>query len=133
MNITNTPYPSQSIAEVRDYLGKEPARVQSIEQPDAESFKAVLQKVQNEQHPLRFSRHATNRLQTRGIEMNEEMIARLQNAKTQAKEKGINESLILMDDMAFIVNVKNSTVVTAMGREENESSIFTNIDGAVIA
>ncbi|MBR5969406.1 MAG: hypothetical protein IK016_03570 [Lachnospiraceae bacterium] len=133
MTIQNTPYPSQSIAEVRDYLGKEPARAYGTEQPEKGSFKAVLQKVQNEQHPLRFSRHATNRLQTRGIEMNEEMIERLQNAKAQAKEKGINESLILMDDMAFIVNVPNNTVVTAMGREENTGSIFTNIDGAVIA
>ena len=46
--------------------------------------------------------------------------------------KGINETLVLLDDMAFIVNTKNKTVVTAMDQNMNEENIFTNIDGAVI-
>jgi flagellar operon protein len=50
----------------------------------------------------------------------------------QAKNKGINESLVLVDSLAFIVNVPNRTVVTAMDQTETQSNIFTNIDGAVI-
>lgn len=133
MEVSNIPYPSLSIAEVRDQLGAPPAKAQTATDPEQGSFRQVLQKVQNAQSPLRFSRHAQARLETRGIEMTDEMIERLHNAKTQAKEKGIRESLVLMDELAFIVNVPNSTVVTAMGREDGESSIFTNIDGAVIA
>ena len=45
-------------------------------------------------------------------------------------EKGMKESLVLVDDLAFIVNVKNKTVVTAVN--DKEERIFTNIDGAVI-
>ena len=44
--------------------------------------------------------------------------------------KGIRESLIMVDDVAFIVNVSKSTVITAV--DEGEDMIFTNIDGAVI-
>ena len=97
------------------------------------SFREVLEKVKNEKDPIRFSRHAVNRLNTRGIDMTPEQVSRLEGARNQAKDKGINDTLILLDDMAFIVNVPNNTVVTAMDREEGENSIFTNIDGAVIA
>ena len=50
----------------------------------------------------------------------------------KASEKGIKESLVLMDSLAFIVNVPNKTVVTAMDQGESGDNIFTNIDGAVI-
>ena len=46
--------------------------------------------------------------------------------------KGIRESLVIMDDLAFIVNTKSKTVVTAMDQNNSEDNIFTNIDGAVI-
>ena len=52
--------------------------------------------------------------------------------RQQAKEKGINESLVLVDSLAFIVNVPSRTVVTAMDQTETKSNVFTNIDGAVI-
>ena len=49
------------------------------------------------------------------------------------EERGIKDSLILVDQLAFIVNVPNHTVVTAMDQTENKNNVFTNIDGAVIA
>ena len=129
-----TRFPSGSIAEVRDtYLNQSFISVQNTKAPEKGSFRAVLEKVQNEQSPIRFSRHAVNRLNTRGIDMTEEQVSRLESARNQARDKGINDSLILLDDMAFIVNVPHNTVVTAMDREEGDNSIFTNIDGAVIA
>ena len=48
------------------------------------------------------------------------------------QRKGVNESLVLVDNLAFIVNVPNKTVVTAMDQEETNANVFTNIDGAVI-
>ena len=39
---------------------------------------------------------------------------------------------MIVDDLTFIVNVKNSTVVTAMDKESSRENVFTNIDGAVI-
>ena len=95
------------------------------------SFQDVLseakeQKVDN----LKFSKHANDRLATRNINLSAEQMERLENGTTKAREKGIQESLVMVDNLAFIVNVKNNTVVTAL--EDSSDSVFTNIDGAVI-
>ena len=74
-----------------------------------------------------------NRLSLRNIELTQEQMQRLNQGKIEAGEKGIKDSLILIDQLAFIVNVPNNTVVTAMDQTENKSNVFTNIDGAVIA
>ena len=50
----------------------------------------------------------------------------------KAGAKGINESLVIVDSLAFIVNVPNQTVITAMDQTETNENVFTNIDGAVI-
>ena len=57
---------------------------------------------------------------------------RLETGVEQAREKKIKDSLVMVDDLAFIVNVKNNVVVTAMNQEDTKEQIFTNIDGAVI-
>ena len=67
----------------------------------------------------------------RNINLSAEQMERLENGTTKAREKGIQESLVMVDDLAFIVNVKNNTVITAMN--DKTDSIFTNIDGAVIS
>ena len=103
------------------------------------SFASVLNKVQesadnnNSEGPVKFSKHAMNRLSLRNIELTNDQMARLNQGKIEAGEKGIRDSLILVDQLAFIVNVPNNTVVTAMDQTENKSNVFTNIDGAVIA
>ena len=81
---------------------------------------------------LKFSKHADLRLAQRNISLTDEQIQRLNEGAKKAGEKGINESLVIMDDLTFIVNVKNSTVVTAMDKESSKENVFTNIDGAVI-
>ncbi len=99
------------------------------------SFQDVLQKKQQEavdKDSLIFSKHANERLISRNINLNEEQMSRLNKGVVQAREKRINESLVMMDNIAFIVNVKNNTVVTAMDQAANDNNVFTNIDGAVI-
>jgi flagellar operon protein len=93
------------------------------------SFADVLK---DKQTTVRFSKHAAERLESRNINLTDEQSSRLENGVDQAKNKGINESLVLVDSLAFIVNVPNRTVVTAMDQAETQSNIFTNIDGAVI-
>ena len=101
--------------------------------PSAEiSFEQVLKTTkENSNEGLKFSKHANERLATRNINLSAEQITRIENGTTKAREKGIQESLVMVDNMAFIVNVKNNTVVTAIG--DSADSIFTNIDGAVIS
>lgn len=102
-----------------------------IESRDSDnSFQKILQ--QKATQGLKFSKHAGERLEERNITLSIEQMKRLEEATVRADEKGIKESLMLMDNMAFIVNVKNSTVITAMDQTDNKDNIFTNIDGAVI-
>lgn len=79
---------------------------------------------------LKFSKHANERLATRNIDLTDDQLSRLENGARKASEKGINESLVMVDDLAFIVNIKNNTVITAVN--DGEDKVFTNIDGAVI-
>lgn len=98
------------------------------------SFQEIFKKTAgSETEPvqnLKFSKHANQRLATRNINLSAEQMERLETGTSKAREKGIQESLVMVDDLAFIVNVKNNTVITAM--DDSSDSIFTNIDGAVI-
>ena len=97
------------------------------------SFEEILRKKQNQRSSeLKFSKHASMRLEERNISLTEEQNVRLEDGVAKAGEKGIKESLVMMDSLAFIVNVPNKTVVTAMDQVETQNNIFTNIDGAVI-
>lgn len=81
---------------------------------------------------LKFSKHANMRLEQRDIALSAEQSQRLEAGVAKASAKGIKESLVIVDSLAFIVNVPNQTVVTAMDQTESEDNVFTNIDGAVI-
>jgi flagellar operon protein len=94
------------------------------------AFQSVLQE---ELRGLTFSRHAQERLEARKIQLNDSDLTNLQNAVNRAEEKGSKDSLVLLRDMAFIVSVRNRTVVTAMDSEHMKQNVFTNIDSAVIA
>lgn len=98
------------------------------------SFREILKETQSgmERKELKFSKHASARLSNRNIELSTEQKQRLENAAQKAEAKGIRESLVLVDSLAFIVNIPNRTVVTAMDQTESADSIYTNIDGAVI-
>ena len=81
---------------------------------------------------LRWSRHATARLRSRGIELDEQAQAEISAAVDRLEAKGAKESLVLYDDHAFIVGVNRRTVITAMTRDEAVGSIFTNIDSTFV-
>ncbi len=85
----------------------------------------------DENYELKFSKHADARLADRNINLTNEQLKRLDAGAKMAGEKGIQESLVIMDNLSFIVNVKNKTVITAMDQSE-KSNVYTNIDGAVI-
>ncbi|MFZ3587917.1 TIGR02530 family flagellar biosynthesis protein [Bacillus sp. DJP31] len=92
------------------------------------NFKDVL----HEAVVLKISKHAQQRLAERKIEIAEDSWTKLQEKMIEAKDKGIIDSLVVMDQAALIVNTKNNTVITAMGRDEANSQIFTNINGTII-
>ena len=98
------------------------------------SFEEVLRqqvKDKEQTEELKFSKHAVQRLNDRNISLSETQLERLQNGARLSSEKGIRESLVVMDEYAFIVNTRNNTVITAMEEGRQGENIYTNIDGAV--
>ena len=67
----------------------------------------------------------------RNITLSDNQIERLSDGARKAGEKGIQDSLVVVDELAFIVNIPNKTVITAMDQTETNENVFTNIDGAV--
>lgn len=134
MNIQNKGYPS--IEQLTDqYLGR-PRGVETRENATGLTFREVLQQSsaqKAETGELKFSKHALSRLSDRNITLDTEQLERLQAGAEKAGEKGIRDSLVMVDRLAFIVNIPNRTVVTAMDSTATEENIFTNINGAVIA
>lgn len=114
-------------------LQKNPQTTTNKGEEQKASFSEILETKQKEskEQELKFSKHANERLASRNIDLSNEQLVRLENGTSKAREKGIKESLVMVDNLAFIVNVKNNTVITAVN--ETEDSVFTNIDGAVIS
>lgn len=81
---------------------------------------------------IKVSAHAQARLKSRGIDLNEARMAKLTEAVDRAASKGAKESLVLMEDLAVIVSVRNRTVITAVDGASLKENVFTNIDSAVI-
>ena len=102
-----------------------------VKTTDGKSFQEILESTQDGRE-VRFSKHAAQRLSNRNIELTDNQMERLRAGTAKASQKGIRESLVLVDQLAFIVNIPNNTVVTAMQQNETDENIFTNIDGAVI-
>lgn len=82
---------------------------------------------------LKFSAHASSRLKSRGIEVTPDVMGKLEKAVAGAENKGAKDTLVMVKDLAFIVNIPNRTVITAMDGESIKDNIFTNIDSTVIA
>ena len=100
---------------------------------DGLSFSDILKQKQEgvTSSSLKFSKHASIRLEQRGISLTDGQVKRLEDGTMRASMKGIKDSLVIVDELAFIVNVPNQTVVTAMDSKNTAENIFTNIDGAV--
>ena len=124
-----------NIEQIRDtYLGapaeqKGAGREEIFKDDKGKTFGEYFTEIK-EADNVRFSKHASRRLDSREIELSDEQKDRLNQATGKARDKGLNEPLVMVDNLAFIVNIKNNTVVTALN--DTERSVFTNIDGAII-
>lgn len=95
-----------------------------------DSFESIFQK---ELEKVKFSSHALKRLEERNIELSEAEMTKINTAVERAELKGSKDSLVMMDQTAFIVNIPNKTVITALPIAESKENVFTNIDSVVFA
>ncbi|MHB8842279.1 MAG: TIGR02530 family flagellar biosynthesis protein [Candidatus Aquicultor sp.] len=99
-------------------------------QPSGPSFKDVLANEIGKD--IKFSAHAQARLEARNIKLTESQLNRIHSGVDKAASKGARESLVLVDNVALVVSIKNRTVITAVDEKNIKENVFTNIDSAVI-
>jgi flagellar operon protein len=95
------------------------------------SFKDVLGEKMKGKEKLSFSKHAQKRINSRAIPVTKAEIDKLNNGVEKARDKGARDSLVMVNNVAYIVSVENNTVVTAVDEESMDDNVFTNIDSAV--
>lgn len=81
---------------------------------------------------IKISKHAKERLQERNIEIKESQWKTIEEKMSEARGKGIKDSLIVMNNATLLVSTKNNTIITAMNRKESMNRIFSNIDGTIL-
>lgn len=109
----------------------QPTQKQGIQNIQS-NFGTVLKEKIQAKTEVKFSKHAELRLQSRNINLSSKQMERIKDGVSRAEEKGVKDSLILVDNLALVVNIKNRTVVTAASTNDLKENVFTNIDGAVI-
>lgn len=97
------------------------------------SFEQTLKTELNSESSVRISAHAQKRIEARNIPFGATETARLEQAVKKAATKGSRESLILMDDLALVVSIKNRVVITAVDANNRKNDVFTNIDSVVLS
>ncbi len=98
-------------------------------QVQAGDFAAALQQASGD---VQLSRHAQKRIERRDLGLDAARMGRLNSAINSAAEKGARQSVVVLDDLAVVVNIRERTVVTAMAKEGGRQRVFTNIDSVVI-
>lgn len=96
-------------------------------------FEALIRSAKpSAQGPVTFSAHAQARLEERNIQLGAPEMEQLTDAVDKVQQKGSRESLVLMKDLALVVNVRNRNVITALDGPNMREKVFTNIDSTII-
>ncbi len=108
--------------------GEAPAGSRGTVQPGV-PFRQVLQQ---EISGVKFSQHAQQRLKARSIQLSAQQMQKINGGLEKVSQKGARESLMVMGDLAMIVNIPNKTIITVMDGQSMKENVFTNIDSAII-
>ena len=123
-NASRIPSPNETVVRKR-HTGTRPTS-------GASDFHDLLSSEINKGQGLKFSAHALSRMADRKIDISGENVRKIGQAVDDAARKGSQESLVLFNDVALIVSVRNRTVITAMDREQMKEQVITNIDSTVM-
>ena len=137
---------TNGLDRIQNLIPTKPAEIKKSEGEAGVSFKEALGEAlktnevaapktaaaKTEMPQLKFSNHAIERMQSRGISYSPQDMSRLGEAVQKAAAKGSKDTLILMDQSALIVSVKNNTVVTVMDKNALKENVFTNIDSTIV-
>lgn len=122
----SSPIQNNRIADLLQTQQVTPTRPSPVSPTDPTSFNEILE------NRLKVSGHAQTRLSSREIQLDKAAWERVIGGVERAAQKGAKESLVLVDDVALVVSVKNKTVITAVDQAKLKDNVFTNIDSAII-
>ena len=122
----SSPIQNNRIADLLQTQQVTPTRPSPVSPTDPTSFNEILE------NRLKVSGHAQARLNSREIQLDKAALERVIGGVERAAQKGAKESLVLVDDVALVVSVKNKTVITAVDQAKLKDNVFTNIDSAII-
>ena len=120
-NLFNTPIKNAHGSEAKD------DSVQTSKVGDS-NFKDLLNSSAND---IKFSQHAVKRLSERKIDMTSSEFIKIKEGFNKIKSKGGKDSLVVTDHGAYILDVDNRTVVTAMNKKDMAENVFTKIDSTL--
>ncbi|HLO97000.1 MAG TPA: TIGR02530 family flagellar biosynthesis protein [Fimbriimonas sp.] len=113
-------------ARISELANAQPIAQPAVQKVNANEFGAILE------DRLKVSGHAKTRLASRNIELDQQAWDRVMSGVEKAAAKGAKESLVMIDDVALVVSIKNRTVITAVDKNSLKENVFTNIDSAVV-
>jgi len=119
----------QNVKHVGKQVSPQKSSFKIEKNPNLPSFNDVLTTTIKPEREIQFSAHAMKRIDARNINVDME---RLETGLEVVRKKGSRNSLLLMDNDAFLVNVKNKTVITAVDQQSMKNNVFTNIDSVAI-
>jgi len=96
------------------------------------SFKEVLNNKIFQDNTINFSDKASRNLHEINGSLTTDQMNRLELGLGKLKEKGVSSGVLLMDSTAFVLNVKNQTVMTTIGKNKIQENVFSNIDAFAI-
>jgi flagellar operon protein len=114
-------------------VGRPAGTTSTTKVPTGPAFADVLSQTTQKATAVKFSAHALQRVERRGIDLSPATLGRLNEGLDRAAGKGARASVVFVDSTAFVVSVPNRTVITAVDRDHMKQQVFTNIDSAVIA
>ncbi|WP_027963192.1 TIGR02530 family flagellar biosynthesis protein [Halalkalibacillus halophilus] len=113
---------------------QQPLPMHSVQKPKqaepTKSFQSFLQDAATTE--LKVSKHAQKRLDERNIEIPADKWNMIEDRMMEAKQKGVTDSAIILDDAVLVASTKNNTIITAMNREEASNQLLTNINGTIL-
>lgn len=133
LKIANYQTPNATAVAPPERAAQTPQSIQeSIQAPKGSFAKELQSAAVKRPSAVQFSKHALQRMHSRGVELSPPQLTRLSEAMDNAQRKGARETLVLTDDAAFVVSPANRTVISAFDRETLREGVFTQIDSAII-
>lgn len=124
--------PKQSEIENSKVLGADAQEFKSLLDDKVFNSQGLPDKLQTPEQHIVLSAHAQKRLQERNLEMDGEEFLKVKNGFLKLKNKGGQDSLIITKKAAYIVDVKNNTIVTAIEKGKIGENVFTKIDSTIV-